>query len=88
MPHTALGEMFILIHYVSKFFDFFDTIFIVLRKKDDQVLFISFKCRINLKILPILNFFFFQLSFLHVFHHATIGPVWGYLLLLGRGSKN
>ena len=22
-----------------------------------------------------------QLSFLHVYHHATIGPVWGWLLL-------
>ena len=27
-----------------------------------------------------------QLSFLQVFHHATIGPVWGFVLGCGQGS--
>lgn len=27
-----------------------------------------------------------QLSFLHMYHHATIGPIWGLLLWLGFGS--
>ncbi|EDQ87885.1 uncharacterized protein MONBRDRAFT_37774 [Monosiga brevicollis MX1] len=56
------AEYFVLIHYLSKFLDFFDTLFIVLRKKDAQF------------------------SFLHVYHHATIGPIWGLLLYLGYGS--
>lgn len=58
---TAAAEYFVFVHYLSKFMDFFDTFFIVLRKKDDQ------------------------LSFLHVYHHATIGGIWGLLLHLGYG---
>merc|ERR1719502_416842 len=27
-----------------------------------------------------------QLSFLHLYHHATIGAVWGYLLYCGHGN--
>lgn len=27
-----------------------------------------------------------QLSFLHVYHHATIGMIWGYLLHVGYGN--
>ena len=27
-----------------------------------------------------------QLSFLHVFHHGSIGVVWGYLLHIGHGN--
>lgn len=53
---------FIYVHYLSKFLDWFDTFFIVLRKKDAQ------------------------LSFLHVYHHATIGPIWGLLLYVGFGG--
>ena len=56
------SEYFVLVHYLSKFLDFFDTLFIVLRKKDKQF------------------------SFLHVYHHATIGPIWGLLLYLNYGS--
>lgn len=59
---SASGEYFILVHYFSKFLDFFDTLFIVLRKKERQF------------------------SFLHVYHHATIGPIWGLLLHLGCGG--
>ena len=59
---SAIGEFWILVHYLSKFLDFFDTIFIALRKKDRQM------------------------SFLHLYHHATIGPIWGLLLYLGYGS--
>eukprot|EP00730_Choanoeca_flexa_P012221 TRINITY_DN3689_c0_g1_i1.p1 TRINITY_DN3689_c0_g1~~TRINITY_DN3689_c0_g1_i1.p1 ORF type:complete len:297 (+),score=50.52 TRINITY_DN3689_c0_g1_i1:67-957(+) len=59
---TLRSEYFVLVHYLSKFLDFFDTLFIVLRKKDKQF------------------------SFLHVYHHATIGPIWGMLLYLNYGS--
>jgi len=27
-----------------------------------------------------------QMSFLHIYHHATIGVVWGYLLSVGNGN--
>jgi hypothetical protein len=27
-----------------------------------------------------------QLTFLHVYHHGTIGIVWGYLLYIGHGN--
>jgi elongation of very long chain fatty acids protein 4 len=57
-PH----QKFIFVHYLSKYLDFFDTVFIVLRKKDAQ------------------------LSFLHVYHHATIGGIWGLLLYMGYGG--
>jgi len=59
---TAAGEYYVFLHYLSKYLDFFDTIFIVLKKKDKQ------------------------LSFLHLYHHATIGPIWGALLFVGWGS--
>ncbi|EGD83301.1 transferase [Salpingoeca rosetta] len=59
---TKAAEFWVLVHYLSKFLDFFDTIFIALRKKDRQM------------------------SFLHVYHHATIGPIWGLLLYLGYGG--
>eukprot|EP01147_Barroeca_monosierra_P003604 gene3604-6196_t len=62
LPFSADGEFWLFVHYLSKFLDFFDTIFIALRKKDRQ------------------------LSFLHLYHHATIGPIWGLLLYLGYGS--
>jgi hypothetical protein len=62
LPLGPAGEWFVLVHYVSKFLDFFDTAFILLRRKKEQF------------------------SFLHVYHHASIGPVWGLLLLLGFGS--
>ena len=44
------------VHYMSKFLDYFDTVFIILRGKEKQ-----------------------QLSFLHVYHHASIGMIWGTL---------
>jgi len=50
------GEYFLYIHYFSKAVDYFDTLFIVLKKKDRQF------------------------SFLHLWHHSTIGPIWGFLL--------
>jgi hypothetical protein len=55
-------EYFIIVHYLSKFLDFFDTIFIIIRKKSAQH------------------------SFLHVWHHATIGGIWGFLLHMGHGN--
>ena len=53
---------FVYIHYLSKYFDYLDTIFIVLRGKSSQ------------------------LSFLHIYHHATIGIIWGFLLYMGHGN--
>lgn len=61
--YTARVEYFVYIHYLSKFLDFLDTAFIILRGKDRQ-----------------------QLSFLHVYHHASIGMIWGTLLFIGHGN--
>lgn len=55
-------EHFVYLHYLSKYLDFLDTYFIILRKKEGQ------------------------LSFLHVYHHATIGMIWGGLLYAGHGN--
>lgn len=56
------GEWFVFVHYLSKYLDWFDTLWIVLSKKRQQ------------------------LSFLHIYHHGTIVPVWGILLHAGVGS--
>merc|ERR1719326_1558897 len=56
------GEWFVFVHYLSKYLDWFDTLWIVLNKKRSQ------------------------LSFLHIYHHGTIVPVWGMLLHSGVGS--
>merc|ERR1719454_1906014 len=58
----ARGEWFVFVHYLSKYLDWFDTLWIVLNKKRAQ------------------------LSFLHIYHHATIVSVWGMLLQHGVGS--
>lgn len=55
-------EFWIFVHYVTKYLDMFDSLFMVLRKKDEQ------------------------LSFLHVYHHLTIGAIWGTLLHFGFGN--
>lgn len=52
----ARGEWFVFVHYLSKYLDWFDTLWILLNKKRTQ------------------------LSFLHIYHHATIVMVWGFLL--------
>lgn len=52
-------EFWIFFHYCTKFLDFFDSFFMVLRHKSEQ------------------------LSFLHVYHHLTIGLIWGLLLHAG-----
>ena len=59
---NATIEFWVLFHYVTKFLDMFDSLFMVLRQKDDQ------------------------LSFLHVYHHCTIGAIWGCLLHFGFGN--
>ena len=63
IPYTANLRYFVYIHYLSKYFDYFDTLFIILRGKEKQ-----------------------QLSFLHVYHHSTIGLIWGFLLYNGHGN--
>eukprot|EP00949_MAST-11_sp_MAST-11-sp1_P003643 g3643.t1 len=60
-PSTTV-ELFVYYHYLTKFMDWFDTLFSIVAGRMDAV------------------------SFLHVFHHASIGPVWGYLLWEGYGS--
>ncbi|KAJ1454712.1 ELO family [Pelagophyceae sp. CCMP2097] len=60
---TKEGEWFVLMHFLSKFLDWFDTLFIIAKGNSGK-----------------------QLSFLHVYHHATIGVVWGYLLSVGAGN--
>jgi fatty acid desaturase (delta-4 desaturase) len=55
------GEWFVFVHYLSKYLDWFDTLWIVLNKKRAQM------------------------SFLHMYHHATIVSVWGLLLNCGVG---
>jgi len=62
-PYTEAGEWFVLVHYLSKFMDWFDTLWMILKKKSNV-----------------------QMSFLHLYHHATIGVVWGYLLSTGNGN--
>ena len=59
MQITKEGEYFIFVHYLSKFLDLLDTVFICLKKKERQLI------------------------FLHVYHHATIGQIWGLLLYIG-----
>ena len=61
--YTERLEYFVFVHYVSKYLDFLDTVFIILRGKEKQ-----------------------QLSFLHVYHHASIGMIWGSLLYIGHGN--
>mmetsp|Transcript_21281 Transcript_21281/g.53405 ORF Transcript_21281/g.53405 Transcript_21281/m.53405 type:complete len:260 (-) Transcript_21281:217-996(-) len=63
LKYSATIEWFVYVHYLSKFLDFFDTAFIILRGKDRQ-----------------------QLSFLHVYHHASIGMIWGTMLFIGHGN--
>lgn len=58
----ATIEFWIFFHYCTKFLDMCDSLFMVLRKKGDQ------------------------LSFLHVYHHLTIGMIWG--ILLHNGVAN
>lgn len=63
--HTSFdeaGEWFVFVHYLSKYMDWFDTLWIILKKNRQQ------------------------LSFLHVYHHATISMVWGFLLYSGVGN--
>ncbi|AIN95556.1 fatty acid elongase, putative [Leishmania panamensis] len=59
---TSTIEYWIFIHYLTKFLDMFDTYFMLLRKKEEQ------------------------LTFLHIYHHLTIGFIWG--LLLQHGVAN
>merc|ERR1719390_280207 len=57
------GEWFVFVHYLSKYLDWFDTLWMILKRKSGQ-----------------------QMSFLHLYHHSTIGVVWGFLLCTGHGN--
>lgn len=63
LPETAQIEWFVFVHYLSKYLDWLDTVWMILKKKSDK-----------------------QMSFLHLYHHATIGVVWGVVLSSGFGS--
>ena len=56
-------EYYTYIHYLSKYLDYFDTYFIILKCKSKE-----------------------QLSFLHIYHHSTIGLIWGFLIHNGVGN--
>lgn len=62
IPYSNKIQYFVYLHYISKYIDYLDTLFIILRKKNNQ------------------------LSFLHVYHHSSIGIIWGYLLYIGHGN--
>jgi len=62
IPYNNTIKYYVYLHYLSKYLDYFDTIFIILRKKNNQ------------------------LSFLHIYHHSTIGVIWGVLLYIGHGN--
>jgi elongation of very long chain fatty acids protein 4 len=61
--YDSKAEWFVFIHYLTKFFDWFDTLWMILKKKSST-----------------------QMSFLHLYHHATIGVVWGFLLSTGHAN--
>lgn len=62
IKYTANLENLVYLHYLSKYLDYLDTIFMILKKNTRQ------------------------LSFLHVYHHATIPCLWGGLLYIGHGN--
>eukprot|EP00757_Euglenozoa_sp_SAG-D1_P000915 gene915-249_t len=55
-------EFWIWVHYVTKYFDFFDTFWIGIKRSSAQF------------------------SFLHIYHHLTIGAIWGSLLHVGLAN--
>lgn len=61
-PYNDVIEYWMLVHFFSKLLDMFDTFFILLRQKYDQ------------------------LTFLHMYHHATIGFIWGLVLHYAQGN--
>jgi len=61
--YTSKIRYYTYIHYISKYLDYCDTFFIILRNKNKQ-----------------------QLSFLHIYHHSSIGVIWGFLLHQGHGN--
>jgi len=55
-------KYYVWLHYMSKYLDYFDTIFMLLRKKNSQV------------------------TFLHVYHHATVIIPWGWIVSGGHAN--
>jgi hypothetical protein len=53
---------YVSLHYLSKYIDYIDTVFMILRKKNSQV------------------------SFLHVYHHASVILPWGWVVAGGHGN--
>lgn len=60
--YTANLKNTLYIHYLSKYLDYFDTYFMIVKGKHNQ------------------------LSFLHIYHHGTIGIFWGVLIKFGYGN--
>lgn len=61
-PFCSNTEKWVLIHFFSKYVDMLDTVFMALRKKNDQI------------------------SFLHLYHHFTVGFFWAIVLRAGVGN--
>jgi hypothetical protein len=62
IPYNDSIKHYVYMHYMSKYLDYFDTIFMILRKKNSQV------------------------SFLHVYHHATVIIPWGWIVAGGHAN--
>jgi len=62
IPYDDKIRYFVYLHYISKYTDYLDTLFMILRKKSTQ------------------------LSLLHIYHHSTVGLVWGTLTYIGHGN--
>jgi elongation of very long chain fatty acids protein 4 len=62
IPYNDSIKHYVYMHYMSKYIDYFDTIFMILRKKNSQV------------------------SFLHVYHHATVIIPWGWIVAGGHAN--
>jgi len=62
VPYNDNIAYYINIHYFSKYFDYLDTFFMILRNKNNQV------------------------SFLHVYHHASVCIVWGILVHINHNN--
>jgi elongation of very long chain fatty acids protein 4 len=75
------------IHYMDKYLEFFDTVFMVLRRRMDQVSSILSgnvtKLLVDSDSSP---FSFQQVSFLHVYHHISIAWAWWFAMLSYPGG--
>jgi GNS1/SUR4 family len=72
------------VHYCDKYLEFFDTYFMVLRGKMDQVRIMSFT-HLSIKYQLTTST---QVSFLHVYHHVSIAWAWWYAMSVFPGGDS